>query len=174
MLRPRRMGTDECERERELCHKYAERIRAYGLRHLRDSVAAQDLVQLVLIAVIRALREDRVADRSRLDAYVIGTCRNVVMDMRRGAARQRRVAEQASEGMPEVFEPSWTGVDRVQLERCLFGLEPRARAVVLATYVEDHDADEIGAALHISAGNVRVIRHRALARLQECIEGSAP
>jgi RNA polymerase sigma-70 factor (ECF subfamily) len=44
----------------------------------------------------------------------------------------------------------------------------------MATFVEDRDADEIGAAFAISAGNVRVIRHRALARLQACVEGGGP
>jgi RNA polymerase sigma-70 factor (ECF subfamily) len=45
--------------------------------------------------------------------------------------------------------------------------------VVLATFLEDRDADEIGSTLSLTAGNVRVIRHRALARLQVCVEGEA-
>ena len=44
---------------------------------------------------------------------------------------------------------------------------------MLATFLEDRDADEIGKALELSPGNVRVIRHRALARLQACVEGTA-
>lgn len=162
------------ESERAICEKYAGRIRAYGLRHLRDRAAAEDLVQHVLLAVLQSLREGRVEDRGRLDAYVLGTCRNAVMDMRRGDARQRRVAERASAGLPEGYEPETLTVDRLRLENCLRGLEARDRAVVLATFVEDRDADEIGLAMQLSPGNVRVIRHRALARLQACVEGSAP
>jgi RNA polymerase sigma-70 factor (ECF subfamily) len=156
--------------ERAVCDKYAVRIRGYGLRHLRDAAAADDLVQHVLIAVLTALREGRVQDSSRLDAYVLGTCRNSVMDMRRGEVRQRRVAERAAAGSPEGYEPGWAAVDRGRLEHCLRSLEPRDRAVVLATFVEDRDADEIGQAMKLSTGNVRVIRHRALARLLDCVE----
>jgi RNA polymerase sigma-70 factor (ECF subfamily) len=156
--------------EREICQRYAHRVRAYGMVHLRDQAAAQDLVQHVLLSVLEALREGRIEDRSRLDAYVLGTCRNVVMDMRRGDARRKKLAERAAAGLPEGYEPAWTRIDRMRLEMCLQGLEPRERAVVLATFLEDRDADEIGTALALTAGNVRVIRHRALQRLQSCVE----
>ena len=157
--------------ERAFCEKFAGRIHAYGLRHLRDGACAQDLVQHVLLAVLQALRAGSVEDLARVDAYVLGTCRNAVMDMRRGEARQRRVAQQSSAGLPESYEPSLPRVDRTRLEDCLRGLEARERAVVLATFLEDRDADEIGRTLNVSAGNVRVIRHRAIAHLLGCVEG---
>jgi RNA polymerase sigma-70 factor (ECF subfamily) len=159
--------------EREICEKYAARICAYGLRHLGSRPAAQDLVQHVLLSVLEALRSGRVDDPARLDAYVLGTCRNSVMDMRRGDARRRRVAEESTAGLPVGYEPASLEVDRGRLEDCLRRLEPRDRSVVLATFVEDRDADEIGRTLNLTAGNVRVIRCRALVRLQACIEGAA-
>lgn len=160
------------EDERAVCERFGVRIRAYGLRHLRDRAAAEDLVQQVLLSVLQALREGRIEQRDRLDAYVLGTCRNAAMDMRRGAARQRRVAEGAAAGLPEVYEPQDLAVDRMRLDRCLGALEARDRAVVLATFLEDRDADEIGKAMQLSTGNVRVIRHRALAKLQTCLGGA--
>jgi RNA polymerase sigma-70 factor, ECF subfamily len=159
--------TDE---ERELCRRYESRIRGYGLRHLRDASAAQDLVQQVLVAVLQAVRAGKVEN---LDAYVLGTCRFAVMDMKRGEARQRRVAEQVSAVLPDGYVPSTAGADRMRLEMCLMGLEPRDRAIVLATFVYDRDADEIAQAFELSTGNVRVIRHRALAKLQACVGGRA-
>lgn len=159
--------------ERGICREYAGRIRAYGLRHLRDEERAQELVQRVLLAVLEALRAERVEDTERLDAYVFGTCRNAVRDMRRGDARQQRIAERAAVELPAAYEPTWSRVDARKLEACLQQLAPRDRAVVLATFVEERDAEEIGAAFALSAGNVRVIRHRAVARLQACVEGGA-
>jgi len=163
----------QSEDERAICEKYASRVYAYGLRHLRDRAAAQDLVQHVLLAVLQALRAGRVEDPSRLDAYVLGAARNASMDMRRGDARRRRVAEQSAAGLPEGYEPPSLEVDRARLEGCIHGLDARDRAVVVATFLEDRDADEIGRTLNLTPGNVRVIRHRALARLQACIEGAA-
>ena len=46
-------------------------------------------------------------------------------------------------------------------------------AIVVGTFAYDRDADEIGRALELSPGNVRVIRHRALQKLQECVGGAA-
>jgi len=156
--------------ERELCRRYASRIRGYGLRHLRDPVGADDLVQHVLVAVLQAVRAGKVEN---LDAYVLGTCRFAVLDMKRGDARRRRVAEQASACLPEGYVPSAPSVDRMRLEKCLQQLEPRDLAIVVGTFVHDHDTDELARVLELSPGNVRVIRHRALAKLQLCVGGAA-
>jgi RNA polymerase sigma-70 factor (ECF subfamily) len=117
------------------------------------------------------VREGRVEDPTRLDAYVLGTCRNTVMGLRRKRIRDERLAERATAGLPDGYEPRWESPDQRRVEHCLQELETRERTIVLATFLEDRDAGEIGAALQLSAGNVRVIRHRALARLQGCVEG---
>src|SRR5688572_6964850 len=133
MLKARTVSLDE----RKLWHQFAGRIRGYGLRHLRDATAADDLVQRVLLAVLTAVREGRVQDLDRLDAYVLGTCRNATMDLRRGAARQHKIAERTAEVAAVEHEPSRYAVDRMKVELCLGRLEPRDRAIVLATFVED-------------------------------------
>ena len=43
--------------------------------------------------------------------------------------------------------------------------------MVLLTFFADKAADEVAAALGLSAGTVRVIRHRALGKLRACISG---
>lgn len=161
----------DAEQERAICQRYANRIRAYGLCHLREAAAADDLVQQVLLVVLQALREGKVNDVDNLDKYVFGTCRNMAMSVRRGDARQRRIADEAAKSLPERYDAPWDLVDRARLDRCLERLEERARAVVLATFIDERDADEIGRSMGVSAGNVRVIRHRALAHLHECMDG---
>ena len=161
----------DAEQERAICQRYANRIRAYGLCHLREAAAADDLVQQVLLVVLEALREGKVNDIDNLDKYVFGTCRNMAMSVRRGDARQRRIADEAAKSLPERYDAPWDLVDHARLDRCLERLEERARAVVLATFIDERDADEIGRSMSVSAGNVRVIRHRALAHLHECMDG---
>ena len=161
----------EAEHERSICQRYSNRIRSYGLCHLRDGAAAEDLVQQVLLVVLQALRAGRVREVDNLDTYVFGTCRNMVMDMRRGNARQRRIAEAAATALPDGYELPWALADRSRLDACLDKLEARARNVILATFVDERDADDVGRSMGLSAGNVRVIRHRALAHLHDCMEG---
>ena len=55
------LGQD-LEAEAELFRRMAPRIRLYGLRHLRDEHAADDLVQQVLIIALEALRAGRLHD----------------------------------------------------------------------------------------------------------------
>jgi RNA polymerase sigma-70 factor (ECF subfamily) len=164
----------EPESERALCLRYASRVRAYGLRHLRDRALAEDFLQHVLMSVLQAVREGRVEDPARMDAYVLGTCRHAAYDFRRGDARRKRLAEENAALLPAGYDAPWAALDRRRLEDCLQRLEARDRAVVLATFVEDRDSDEIARLLELSAGNVRVIRHRALSRLQGCMQGGAP
>jgi RNA polymerase sigma-70 factor (ECF subfamily) len=162
------------EGESAIWDRYASRIRSFGLLRLRDPTAADDLVQQVLVAVIEGLREGRVENPDHLDAYVFSTCRHMVMHAWRGDSRRKRIAEQAAVLPPEGWEPPLASVDRERLQRCLDHLEPRDRTVVVATFVEDRDTEEISLSMGLSTGNIRVIRHRALARLQECVERWAP
>jgi RNA polymerase sigma-70 factor (ECF subfamily) len=160
------------EDEAALCERYTGRILAYGLRHLRDRAAAQDLVQHVLMVVLEARRAGRIEALDRLDAYVLGACRHAVYDAQRRERRQLRVAEATRAVLPEGYLPAFAQLDRYRLEQCLLRLEARERSVVLRTFLEQQEADEIGEALELSPGNVRVIRHRALGKLQRCVEGA--
>src|SRR5262249_2881290 len=141
----------DAEQERAICRRYANRIRAYGLCHLRDTAAADDLVQQVLLVVLQALRAGKVNDVENLDRYVFGTCRNMAMSLRRGDQRQRRIADEAARPLPDGYDAPFDLVDRGRLDRCLERLEERPRAVVLATFVDERDADEIGRSMSLSA-----------------------
>jgi RNA polymerase sigma-70 factor (ECF subfamily) len=161
----------EAEQERSVCQRYSNRIRSYGLCHLRDGAGAEDLVQQVLLIVLQALRDGRVNDVGNLDKYVFGTCRNTVLDMRRGGVRERRIANAAAAMLPAGYEAPRELADRSPLDQCLEQLESRARTVALATFVDERDAVDVGRSMSLSAGNVRVIRHRAFAHLQRCMDG---
>src|SRR5262249_40509840 len=63
-------GTDR-QAEAELFRRMAPRIRLYGLRHMRDEHAAEDLTQQVLITTIEALRAGRLREPERLASFVV-------------------------------------------------------------------------------------------------------
>jgi RNA polymerase sigma-70 factor (ECF subfamily) len=153
--------------ETELCRRFAPRIRLYGLKHLRDEERARELVQAVLVAVIEALRSGRVEDAERLDRFVLGVCRNVTSRARQVEARA--VATDTSELDIGTVMPSVAALDFGALMECLARLEERARTVLHLSFYRDKSAEEIAAVLETSAGNVRVVRHRAVAQLRECM-----
>jgi RNA polymerase sigma-70 factor (ECF subfamily) len=158
--------------EAELCRRFAPRIRFYGLRHLRSDAAAADLVQDVLILTLEKLRAGAVRDLDRLASYILGTCRQVVIDGRRGGNRRERILDTYAPTLPAHTEDSDEGLDIDRLQRCLERLAERERAVLIMTFYDDHPADQVGASLGLAPGNVRVIRHRGIERLRRCVEAS--
>ena len=168
-------GTPDSAAESELYRRLAPRVRLYGLRHLRDRQAAADLVQQVLLMTLERLRAGKVREPERIASFVLGASRMTVLEMRRGAQRREALLETwvpAYAGMTEAeafHAPEPLALDPDRLAACLDGLPARERSVVVLSFFADKDGDEVGAELGISGGNVRVIRHRALARLRECM-----
>jgi RNA polymerase sigma-70 factor (ECF subfamily) len=142
----------------------------YGLRHLRDAQAADDLVQQVLIIMIESLRAGKVRDQEKLPSFVLGISRMLVLEIRRGGARRERLLDQYVPPVPAFPEPA---LDLDKLEQCLESLAERERSIVVMTFYEERSSETVAVALGLSNENVRVIRHRALGRLRKCMTGGA-
>jgi RNA polymerase sigma-70 factor (ECF subfamily) len=154
--------------EADVVRLFSRRIRLYGLRHLRDPQAADDLVQHVLLIVLERLRGGGVREVDRLDSFVLGVCRLSVRDVRRAEQRRRTIGSALAREIEQATAPR-DFVDIGRLGPCLDALAERERAVVTQTFYAERPADEIASELGMSTGNVRVVRHRALHRLRRCL-----
>jgi RNA polymerase sigma-70 factor (ECF subfamily) len=157
------------EAEDEFCRRMGPRIRLYGLRHLRDLHAAEDLMQQVLMTSLEALRENRLHQPEKLASFVLGTCRMMVLDLRRSAYRRERLLETfGGDLIPS--GPQWAPrVDHDRLAVCVQGLTERERSVVVMSFFDEQTGAEVAQFLNISEANVRVIRHRAIHQLRNCM-----
>jgi RNA polymerase sigma-70 factor (ECF subfamily) len=155
--------------ESELYRRLGPRVRLYGLRHLRDRQAAADLMQQVLLITLESLRAGKLREPERIASFVLGTCRMTVLEMRRGTRRRAALLETWGDAAEAFEAPEPLALHPDRLAGCLEALSERERSVVALSFFADKQADEVGAELSISGGNVRVIRHRALARLRECL-----
>lgn len=160
------------EAEATLYRRYAPRARLYGLRHLRDAQAASDFMQQVMLLTIERLRRGNLRDPDKLGSFIFGLCRMIMLELRRGGARRRRILEQYQPDPATVDPIDPVGPDEDRAARCLERLPERERAVLVMTFYEEKPAQEVAAALGVTPGNVRVIRHRGLARLRQCITES--
>ena len=161
-------GTDR-DAEAELFRRMAPRIRLYGLRHLRDEHASDDLAQQVLITTLEALRAGRLREPEKLASFMLGTCRMTVLDQRRNAQRKERLLEQFKADVPSPVQSCMPQLDQEQLTRCLQNLKERERTVVVMTFYDEQSGADLASFLGISEANVRVIRHRAIHQLRECM-----
>lgn len=158
--------------EAELYRRMAPRVRRYGMRHLRDTHAANDLMQLVMVRVIEHLREGKVREPQRIVSFVFGTCRMVLIEQLRGESRRERLLEQWGDVLPVADIAPAPRLDHGRVADCLERLAERERSVIVLTFYEDRAADDVASMLGTSAGNVRVIRHRGMARLRDCVVGA--
>jgi RNA polymerase sigma-70 factor (ECF subfamily) len=128
--------------EAELYRRFAPRVRLYGRRHLRDGAAADDLAQDVPSAERRVTR------------------------------RREALAARFMTAPVESAPSSLNALDAPRVAACLRALGERDRLVMMLTFYAERDAPRIAEDLGVSAGTIRTIRHRAMARLRECVLGA--
>ena len=161
-------GSTDAE-ESELYRRFAPRVRLYGRRHLRSDAGADDLAQDVLLLTIERLRAGEIQKLEQIGSFILGTSRMMCHAERRVVRRREALAARFVDTCVEIAPPSLSALDGPRVAACLRGLGERERLVVLLTYYADREAPRIAADLNLSPGAVRVIRHRAIARLRDCV-----
>ena len=166
-----RARSGQHDAEETVCQRFAPAVRAFARRRLRGAEAVDEFTQDVLLHTIEALREGRVQEPERLGGFVLGICRSLAFDR----ARQRERREQLWQRYGAALESITVEAahretyEVIHLEDCLSQLSRRARELIRLGYMESRGHDEVASALGISASNARVLRHRTLASLRECM-----
>jgi RNA polymerase sigma-70 factor (ECF subfamily) len=154
--------------ESELYRRFARRVRLYGLKHLRDDAAADDLAQEVLLVTIERLRAGEVRNPDEIGSFILGTSRMLADAAGRKARRRENLMAQFH--TPALYvEPAVESGDIAVVERCLHALTDRDRRVLILTFYADKPSGQIAEDLGVTATAVRVARHRALERLRQCV-----
>ncbi len=154
--------------ESELYRRFARRVRLYGLKHLRDDAAADDLAQEVLLVSIERLRAGEVRNPDEIGSFILGTSRMLADATTRKTRRRENLM--ARFHTPELYaEPVVASDDIAVVERCLHALTDRDRRVLILTFYADKTSAQIAEDLGVTGTVVRVARHRALERLRQCV-----
>jgi RNA polymerase sigma-70 factor (ECF subfamily) len=156
--------------EEALCRRFAPVVRAFARRRLRGD-AVEEFAQDVLLILVEALREGRIEQGERLGGFVLGICRTLAFDRARQRERRELLWETYGSALESVSVQTAASQEYevAHLEDCLSQLSQRSRDVVRLGYVEARGHEEVAAALEISPQNARVLRHRTLASLRECM-----
>jgi len=163
-------GSTDAE-EAELYRRFAPRVRLYGRRHLHNDAAADDLAQEVLLLTIERLHAGEVRRPDEIGSFILGTSRMMAHAERRVARRRETLAARFMRTAAETAPPSLAALDTPRVAACLHALAERDRLVVLLTFYAEREAPRIAEDLGVSPGAVRAIRHRAMARLRDCVLG---
>jgi RNA polymerase sigma-70 factor (ECF subfamily) len=122
---------------------------------------------------IEQLRSGALREPERVASFVLGACRMTVADQRRTERRRIDLLERYAGDVPMADIHVAPRLDQHRVADCLDRLPERERSILVMTFYDDAPADRIAGQLGLSAGNVRVIRHRGLDKLRRCVDGGA-
>lgn len=155
----------------EFYRAHVEAVQRFVARRVEGPEDAADLTAEVFLAAIRASRDYR-GDAAVPLAWLYGIARRVVAGHHRSSARALRTARRID--ARELLDDDSTDriVARIDSERSareayrsLAALPERQRAVVELVALDGLSLTDAATALGISAGNARVLYHRARRRL---------
>lgn len=134
-------------------------LRAYVVRVMGSVAVADDMVQEAYLRLLRVARppDDPAAQR----ALLIRIASNLMIDHWRRTRRERSDGTEPAEGMA----PDPDLALRLDMARVFTALRPEQRQLVWLAYVEGASHKEIGAAIGVREGSVRVLLHRAKRKL---------
>ncbi len=166
-----RAASGERAAEGELVRRFVPAVRAFARRRLRGNDAVEEFTQDVLLVFVQALRGAAVEEPERVGGFVLGICKNIALERARQRERRQELWEKYGPALADVVPLEQTGPTyaSMRLEDCMVSLSQRAREVLRLSYSEDLSHEEIGEKLEVSPQNARVLRHRTLAALRECM-----
>jgi RNA polymerase sigma-70 factor (ECF subfamily) len=170
------------EGDRQAIERLLASIRPLVVRYCRARVgrqeqsfpSAEDVAQDVCLAVLTALPRFRPEGRPFL-AFVYGIAAHKVADVHRAAARNRSELFPEVPDSPEIVaDPEQRALQGELSERMaqlLRVLPEKHREIVVLRVVVGLSAEETAEAVGSTPGAVRVVQHRALARLRKALTG---
>ena len=153
-----------------LVRQFRERLRLFALRRLRDSSAAEDVAQETLRRVVEACRAGRLENPSALPAFLFQTANHICLQHFRSSSREERAllrlgSEDAQNLEPHPLAALIGDERRTAVRQALGQLSTEDRNLLRMMYYEDMDTGVLAQQLGVTAGALRVRKHRVLARL---------
>jgi len=167
-----RIRSGDGKAEEELVRFFSPRVFAMLMARTRDREASRDLLQDVLIAVLRSVREGGLRDAERLIPFVHGTARNLVNNYFRDKVREPRTEELTDDCASVVRHDMLETDERERMVRqALATMEEVDRRIVLMTMVEGWKPGDIAGKLGLTSEVVRQRKSRAIKKIAEIVKG---
>jgi RNA polymerase sigma-70 factor (ECF subfamily) len=148
---------------------HADRVFGYLYYALGDAKEAEDLTQEVFLRAWRALGRYKIG-ATRFIAWLLTIAHNLVADHYRARRTEAPLVTQAGASSGPGRIPEDTIARRQELRSALAKLEPTQQQLILLHLVEGFSYAELAPVLGRNPAALRVIQHRALAKLSSILE----
>jgi RNA polymerase sigma-70 factor (ECF subfamily) len=140
----------------------ANALRAYVARALGDRTHADDIVQESFVRYVRSPPDGE--DYRTQKAFLFRIASNLLVDHWRQRKRDAEIVQNAdSRVSPDISL-------RLDMERVFGQLSPQQRQLLWLAYVEEADHRQIAAILGLRERSIRVLLHRARAKLATALK----
>ena len=149
----------------EIIGRYQNMVYGLALARTGSSADADDVFQEVFLAYFQSGRTFR--DEEHRKAWLLRTTVNISRRYTASSWRRKTVPLSEREEAPALFQE---GEERLVWE-ALCGLEESYRLPLYLYYFQELSAQEIGKALHLRPGTVRMRLSRGREKLREVLKG---
>jgi RNA polymerase sigma factor (sigma-70 family) len=151
--------------EDELVSTYRRGVFVIAVSRTRDREAASDLTQEILIAVLKALRQGRLRESTKLVAFIQGTSRNLINNYLRAKTHHLEV-ELDDEAYSADPVDELESIERRRLvQRELESFSVTDQQILLLSLVDGHSLAEVAQRLNLSHDAVRARKSRAVRKI---------
>ena len=154
--------------------EYRDKVRSYAMHHLGNTQDAEDAVSQVFLNAHKNWHAYDPA-RGSHSTWLYAITRNVVLDMRRRASRNRGDAyfdnwDGICDSCPLPEETLIMEAEADKLSQALLRLPQRERDILLLRFYNGLPSREVAQCMNLSDANVRYLQSRAIAKLRTLME----
>lgn len=177
-INPERLSEDILKKAREgsdaaltsLYNHYFERVYRFTYYRVSHKETAEDITEEVFVKVFDKLKG--LEQLAAFEGWLFQIARNKVIDYYR--SKKQTVALEEVENTLE-YETNIVDIVNLKTEQMVFikllkELNPEQQQVIKLKFLEDIDNEIIAKMMDKTEGAIRVIQHRAIARLKELID----
>jgi RNA polymerase sigma-70 factor (ECF subfamily) len=152
--------------EEELVNTYRRGLLVIATARTRDREAARDLVQEILIAVLKALRDGQLRESDKLAAFVQGTARNLINNyLRTRARRQECELDTVDVPSPDPVAEFESAERQRLLRREMQSFSMTDQQILLLSLVDGHPLAEVAQRMGLSHDAVRARKSRMIKKI---------
>lgn len=157
---------------------YVDQIFRFVFFKVGTKEEAEDLTSMVFLKCWNYVYEGHLGDYQTLKALLYKIARNTIIDHYRKNGKRQEVSLDDANGSPVIIDPKQDPEDQAAtsfeftrlMEDKLPQLKDEYREVIVLRFINELSIAEISKVLGKTAGNVRVMIHRALESLQHLVK----